>query len=48
MSVELCACARAMDPSRRAYRETLLQSLTLIGWRQLPNPWANPGYNPGR
>jgi hypothetical protein len=19
---------------------------TLIGWRQLPNPWANPGYNP--
>jgi hypothetical protein len=31
MPVELCACARAMDPSRRAYRAPLLQSSTLIG-----------------
>jgi hypothetical protein len=48
MPVELCACARAMDPSRRAYRAPLLQSLNTHhnGWRQLPNPWANPGYNP--
>jgi hypothetical protein len=27
MTVELCACARAMDSSRGTYRETLLQTL---------------------
>jgi hypothetical protein len=32
-TVELCACARAMDYSRGTYTETLLQS----GWRQLYN-----------
>jgi hypothetical protein len=37
MPVELCACARAMDPSRRAYRAPLLQSLNTH--RLAPTPY---------
>jgi hypothetical protein len=57
MPVELCASERAMYPSRRVYRATLLQSLNIIGWKPTLDPTREPtkvttrnpavGYNPG-
>ena len=46
MPVELCACARAMDPRWGVYRAPLLQSLNTHRLAPTPYPWANPGYNP--
>jgi hypothetical protein len=48
MPVELCACARAMDPSGRAYRASLLRSLNTHRLAPTPKPVGQPGYNPGR
>jgi hypothetical protein len=47
MPVELCACARAMDPSRRAYRAPLLQSLNTHRLAPTPLPKGQPGLQPG-
>jgi hypothetical protein len=45
------SCAQVCVPWTQAGGRTerrYCNPSTLIGWRQLPNTWANPGYNPGR
>jgi hypothetical protein len=41
----MCACHGPKQELGRKERRYCNPS-TLIGWRQLPNPWVNPGYSP--